>query len=197
MVFCTGKIFRQYDDESNSAYLGRFESVKESFYLLSGKNMLCNEKIMNKKWSEKPDENCIDEAIDEFLAACFLASANNNKYGRLKENLNEHEHLGTDEYPKTISDTFELLMKTSGDLDSHRKVKKSGRNQKVHNATSVSFSQKSSNDNYEGCIPGINGLIYPTTKCHGCQELGHYSDKCPNNENMQNDVKVGKQGFQC
>ena len=72
---------------------------------------------MGRKWSDSPDDGCIDDAIDEFLAACFLVSSNNNRYGKLKESLKERENLGEDEYPKTISDTFEFLMKTSGELE--------------------------------------------------------------------------------
>ena len=50
----------------------------------------------------------------------FLISSNNNIYGKLKESLKERENLGEDDYPKTISDTFEFLMKTSGELESRK-----------------------------------------------------------------------------
>ena len=41
---------KKYDGESNSAYLEIFESIMETFFLLSGKNILCNEKNINQKW---------------------------------------------------------------------------------------------------------------------------------------------------
>ena len=40
---------RQYDNESNSSLLDRFESKKEALYLVAGKKMLCSEKALKKK----------------------------------------------------------------------------------------------------------------------------------------------------
>jgi len=138
---------KQYDDESNSSFLSRFESTKESFNLIAGKNMLCNEKIMGKNWNESPGDEFIESAIDEFLAACFLASSNNNRFGKLKESLKERENLGSDEYPKTISDTFELIMKTSGELESRKgnSTPRFGNNLHGHGGTNVYFAQYSEN----------------------------------------------------
>ena len=135
---------------------------------------------MGKKWNDHPSEECIDVAIDEFLATCFLASSNNAKYGKLKESLKESENLGVDEYPKTISDVFELLMKTSGELESRKESKNTflRKNRRGVDSTRFAFAQTSISDS--NTCPGNNGIVYPYVRCHGFMEMGHFVKNCPN-----------------
>ena len=126
-----------------------------------------------------------------------MASANNNRFGKLKESLKERENLGSDEYPKTISDTFELFMKTSGELESRKGNSSSrfGKNSHGHSGTRVSFAQSSENGNIKS-TPGNNGMVYPNVQCHGCMKMGHFLNKCPDNSEKESEGNPGKHGFQ-
>jgi hypothetical protein len=53
---------------------------------------------------------------EEFLAMCFFIRADERRYGDLHEDLKKGVFRGRDEYPKTISDAYQLLLRTSRQL---------------------------------------------------------------------------------
>ena len=55
-------MIRQYNNESNSSLLDRFESKKETLFLTAGKHVLCSENVLKKKIREATSEE-IDETI--------------------------------------------------------------------------------------------------------------------------------------
>ena len=56
---------KQYDTESNSTLFDRFESRKEAFMLIAGKNMPCSEKTLKKDVSATSEAE-IDTEIEKF-----------------------------------------------------------------------------------------------------------------------------------
>jgi len=58
--------------------------------------------------------NATDKEIatekERFNAMCFLLCADETRYGELLEELKKEVYKGKDEYPKTIVDSYELLI---------------------------------------------------------------------------------------
>ena len=50
---------------------------------------------------------------DKFLAMCFFMRADERRYGELHEDLKKIVFLGQDEYPETLSDAYQRLLRTS------------------------------------------------------------------------------------
>ena len=90
--------------DNNNSLLDRFESNKEVLFLLAGKEMICSEKVLNKKIKYATEEE-IDETVEKFLVVCLLSAANNKKYCDMKIRLKERENDGYDEYSTTTQET--------------------------------------------------------------------------------------------
>ena len=49
------------------------------------------------------------EASEKFFAFLYLENSDQNKYGSIIKGLNEQKSLGNDQYPKTITETNNVL----------------------------------------------------------------------------------------
>ena len=55
----------------------------------------------------------IEAEKERFKAVCFILRADETRYGNLLEELRKGVYRNRDEYPNTVSDAYELLLRTS------------------------------------------------------------------------------------
>jgi len=96
----------QGQTESNDAYHERFKSNASTVELAFRDHVLFCEKLLP---SSSPTDEEIAVEKDRFKAMLFLKSSDDKRYGGLKSRLNESATLGRNEYPKTLSDMYELM----------------------------------------------------------------------------------------
>ena len=58
-----------------------------------------------------------NKARDKFLAVCFWKRSYLKRYCRLLEQLQESAYLGRDEYPQTMVDVYDTLIRFSGQFN--------------------------------------------------------------------------------
>lgn len=107
---------------------------------------------------------------------------------------------GRDKYPKTIQDTYELLLNTQNDSGARRRNfqrGRGGRNERG-NGAAVSFAQKRDEEKGEKePMPGSDGITHKGIRCYRCQKPGHYADKCTKTELVGRRGRTGTMGVQC
>ena len=54
------------------------------------------------------------------MAVCFLLRSDESRYKTLLEGLKRSANLGRDEYPATLTEAFDLLVRESGEYDTVR-----------------------------------------------------------------------------
>ena len=103
---------RQGQSESDDNYLNKFNSRLENMILSGGGHIFCNPQILGKDMiSCTPIE--INTEKERFKDICFILRADEICYGDILEELRKGVYRGRDEYPTTVSDACELLLRTS------------------------------------------------------------------------------------
>ena len=104
---------RQKEDESNQAYLQRYNNAVTALET-NGVTVLASEVIAkqeNKDYDTKtPDEqdDLKDEAAQRFFAYGYLKGMDRTRYGSIKEELHNKYLKGQRNYPRTITDAYQL-----------------------------------------------------------------------------------------
>ena len=80
--------------------------------LAGGGHILCSPQILGKCMTSCTTME-IDAENEIFKAMCFILRADENRYGNLLEELRKGVYRGRDKYPNTVSDSYELLLRTS------------------------------------------------------------------------------------
>ena len=116
---------------------------------------------------------------------------------KLLDDLRSLANRGRDDYPITLSDAFNLLVRESGEYDSVRKpnprfrggggrfgggrgrqsymfAQRGGRGQ----GEEYTFTRVNENSSSE-VVPGTDGVTHQGITCYGCQFMGHYRNQCP------------------
>ena len=89
------------------------------------------------------------------------------KLGR--SNTKDREHTGSDDYPTTMQDAYERLVKSSGDVDFKNRVKGNFFKSKGGNVQVSSLQTKDG----DAIAKETDGKTWPSTKCYKCQKWGH------------------------
>ena len=115
---------------------------------------------------------------NKFMAMCLIKQSDTSRYSDLLKRLSDNMNVGQDTYPTTLSSAYNLLLKENKPVQSKSQRKKKQGNNRFHGRADVNFA--TIRDNSSGdLIPGTDGRIFDVT-CYGCQQRGHYRDKCPN-----------------
>ena len=80
--------------------------------MLEGGHILCSPQILGKDMASCTTVE-IDTEKERFKAMCFILRADETRYGYLLEELRKGVYRGTVKYPNTVSDAYELLLRTS------------------------------------------------------------------------------------
>ena len=168
---------KQGAHESNDSFRKRIDAYALTLSLTSGDHVMCSPDLMVAQKKEKPTDAEKEAEKEKFKAMLMILRADPGRFGALQESLFEGVYKGRDEFPKTVTEVYDLLQHIASDISSYTCQNCFGgrfrfrRNNKVE---SVSFMQKSDKD----LVLGTDGKTHNIT-CHNCKQPGHYANKCP------------------
>ena len=111
---------KQGENEPEDCYLTRFNSRLKNMELTGGAHFLCSPQLLGKTMTEASTEE-VEEEREKFKAMCFILRADESLYGDLLDDLKSGVHRNRDEYPKTLSGAYELLIRTRGQLEKQKR----------------------------------------------------------------------------
>ena len=79
------------------------------------KQVLWSQGININDATDEEEEAAELEGIQWYLALAFLMGSNRNRYGRLLEKLENDFTAGNDNYPKTLTDAYNMLLEWKDD----------------------------------------------------------------------------------
>ena len=123
-------------------------------------------------------------------AIFFLTKSDKGRYGQLVIDLENQYTRGTDQYPSTITETYNMLVTYKKPANNRERNATSRRNNRGGPATATEQTNSGRGDEEEqhddvafvqhaSAQPPAIGSI----KCFNCNEYGHYSTSCPNPSN--------------
>ena len=102
---------KQGETESNDRFLERFKSCVNTAELAQGKSIFCVKSFADAL--DKDDMTLEEIATEEqrSKAVLLLECSDPKRYGDLSTRLQETTSLGRNDYPRTVSSMFEVMMK--------------------------------------------------------------------------------------
>ena len=205
----------QASNETLDAFQKRFRSTAQTAELAGGRMIFLPE-LRSIKKIDRDDVSAEEYEVlkgkqdkqvkENVLAMLFMQNADKARYGRKYDEIDEASELGRDEFPKTLTQAFDILV-----MQEHRVIERHNRVRQNENRRGVAFVQgggRSVIDNSSGnrggtdthyangrprqCpegeepMPGVNGNVMRDYLCFGCNRYGHTRRFCPeagNNEN--------------
>lgn len=157
-VLLTFLTMRQGETESNDDYLERFKSNAETVKLTGGKSYFGSGTLMK---STSPSAEELAECDEKFRAMCLIQRADTNRFGGLIDRLKNSMDVGRDEYPTTVADAYDLLVRSASDVTSRN----NGSNRNNRQNTRVMFAQQRANNETATLVAGTDGRIIPQVDC--------------------------------
>ena len=112
-------LMKQYPYKTNNAYQKRFRLVVETLKLAGGEHILVSETLLGQEIKDSTKAE-INKEREKFMAICYILRSDIDCYGKLLMDLKSSENCGRDEYPVTLTETFDIPMRESGDFDTNR-----------------------------------------------------------------------------
>ena len=102
---------KQGETDSNDRFLERFKSCVNMVELSQGKSIFCVKSFADAL--DKNDMTLEEIAVEEQCskAVLLLECSDPKRYGNLFTRLQETTSLGRNDYPRTVSSMFEVMMK--------------------------------------------------------------------------------------
>ena len=185
---------RQGETESNDDYLTRFKSNWETMMLIGGSHFFVSKEIIGHQFYTNEEANKSNEALRSMI---FIKRSDSKRYGDLKKRLEEANAVKRDEYPKTLADAYDLLVRTQGQIRFGMSIgKKKIPNKFEKDRGGIQFAQV--DDDATGdvaLVAGIDGTKNPRITCWHCNKPGHGRDNCPDNPAATRDGRsAGRNG---
>jgi Reverse transcriptase (RNA-dependent DNA polymerase)/Zinc knuckle len=130
------------------------------------------------------------ETLERYLAMSFILGADKLRYGRLIENLENDYLQGTDKFPETVTDAYNLL--TNWKQDPRNMMRNIGTMN-----DGVSFANVDTNDEGGVALANAGGKRrngppdVANITCFNCGKKGHYSSNCPDGNEKDKDHQEG------
>ena len=187
---------RQGQLESDDDYLNKFNSRLENMILAGCGHLFCSSQILGKDMVSCTKME-INTEKERFKAKCFILRADEIRYGDHSEDLRKEVYRGRDEYPTTVPDVYELLLRKSQQIGyNQRQTVQSGHCTQMggkgegfmlvqqgghggHGGCGKRGSERRKKNNHEE-VAGRNEILHGGVRCYSCQRHGNYSDQCPN-----------------
>lgn len=120
---------------------------------------------------EEKREKLREQAFNQFLAFLYLDNADKAKYGSILTGLNTQQSLGNDQYPKSITESNNVLSNHKFDA---MPIKSSG---KKNNSTDDNKSKEKKDDDKDEDEVNLS-FAQLEGKCYCCGKAGHKSPSC-------------------
>merc|ERR1712127_508753 len=147
---------RQYKTESNNHFMERFKTNIHTVELAKGGHIFCSHKLSECEDDDSPTIVEMKAEEEKLKVILLLKRADEHRYKKLLTDLRDGLHLGRDEYPKNISASYDLLNRSSGQLDRNtgRNVSR-GRNNANHGGNFAQRGQNQQENTYGSlvCMP--------------------------------------------
>ena len=171
---------RQQDNESNDHYVERFKANVHTVELARGGHIFCSHELLDLPEDQVPSEEQIQKEEEMFKAIILLARSDEKRYKKLLTDLKDGSHLGRDEYPKSVAACFDLMNRTSGQLERNDSNFSRSSRGTGSGGRGSSFAQ-ASREEQGTCVPvaGSDGRSLPNITCYNCDTPGHYAGQCP------------------
>ena len=178
---------KQGPSESNDHYLERFKSNITAVELTHGSQVFYSPGLTGTTLANATPEE-VNTEEERSKAILLLKNADDHRYQALSKKLKENTFLDRDEYPVTISDMYELMVKTSANQQSIKKTNNNNR----HGVVLAQQCSPASEDNNttRTLIPGTDGRTF-NVLCYRCNKWGHYASSC-----NEPDTRVGFSSLQ-
>ena len=141
--------------------------------------------------STSPSAEELAECDEKFRAMCLIQRADTNRFGGLIDRLKNSMDVGRDEYPTTVADAYDLLVRSASDVTSRN----NGSNRNNRQNTRVMFAQQRANNENATLVAGTDGRIIPQVDCWNCLQPGHTMHNCPEPVNAENRRRHGISAF--
>ena len=177
---------RQTQNETNASYMTRFKdsiAVIEHYGGSIGDDEALVEeetKRLLARTKTKPDQAqldaCTARAKNKAHAIAFLRRADLTRYSALLTDLENQYTRGTDQYPTTVTDTYNLLVnykKPTTPAPQRGRDNTTTNTAGAPNASTPPAAQTELAFAQTGVAPPID-----TIQCYNCQDMGHYASSC-------------------
>ena len=166
---------KQGTHETNDHFLDRFQSNITALELAGGAHLFVSPTITGNKVESMSDAEILKEA-DKSQATLLLSCSDDGRFGDLVESLNAGMLRGRDEYPETMANMYQLMIKHANPLQNVQTPSSNRRRQ------AVTLVQASHDDETPELIPGTDGRTFDI-QCFNCNQRGHYAANCPEPSN--------------
>ena len=100
---------RQGVNDYNSNYLEWFKSYLQTLILAVSGHIICSDDTVEKLPSTATND-IIEAEENKFKAIWFIMHSDSGRYSELLKVIKESTYLGRDEYPTTLTSTYEMLV---------------------------------------------------------------------------------------
>ena len=140
------------------------------------------------KYDETDTNKCneqLDESYDRFIAYTYIQAVNQNKAGKLDEDLANQFALKDDKYPKDLAQATNIVINYRNYINSPNhpgRTKKS--NNRGHGGNSSCSDNAKDKDEKLG-VAFAQAKELKNIKCFACGKMGHYATNCKDKDKDQ------------
>ena len=109
-------LLKQQAYKPNDGYLTRFKFMVNTLKIAGGEHILASEIVMGETISVATKGE-IDVDKDKCMSVCLILRSDDMRYKKLNDDLKSSANWGRDEYLKTLTDAFNLIVRESGKYD--------------------------------------------------------------------------------